>query len=148
MLHSNSGGAKCFEKRMAHVLLLVGLLDVESLGDDEIAAAYEDEVGRLGVTFSSVNGLRDSGVEVAVESQALPDFVEFGGGSGASHVGLREIVASVAGEEGENLFRLLVVAHAPHDMEVEVFRELLFELLGEDFDAMGVVTGVDNHVGA
>ena len=50
-------GQNVLEKRVAHVLLLLGLLDVESLGDDEIAAADEDEVGRLGVTFGSVNGL-------------------------------------------------------------------------------------------
>ena len=85
---------------------------------------------------------------MTIESQSLPYLVELGGRRGASHVGLREIVASVAREKSENLFRLLVVAHAPDDMEVEVFRKLLFELLCEDFDAVGIVASVDDHVGA
>ena len=90
----------------------------KEVGDYVTATANEDEVVRLGIGDSGLEGLRNGGISFAVELMVASQFCHALCRNGPVCGSLRKIVAGVLGQHGENGVDVLVVDHSEDDAQL------------------------------
>ena len=90
----------------------------KEVGDYVATAANEDEVVRMGIGDSGLEGLRNGGISVAVELMVASQFCNALCRNGSVCGSLCKIVAGVLGQHGENGVDVLVVDHSEDDAQL------------------------------
>ena len=112
----------------------------KEVGNNITTTANEDEVVRLGIGDSGLEGLRNGGISVAVELVVASQFCNALSRNGPVCGSLRKIVAGMLGQHGENGVDVLVVDHSEDDAQLSA--GLRCNLWSKVLPGGGVVTRV------